>query len=100
MITVTFSAFSFLQAKLKRRGSDPTGSLEVPDSLPAAELAPRLGLERRDVEAVFVNGKVVPDDTVLNDGDRVALVPPGTPGPYRALLGMVRLTEPPGDPTS
>ena len=47
-----------------------------------------LGLERRDVEAVFVNGKVVPASSVLRDGDRVAFVPPGLPGPHRYLLGL------------
>ena len=27
-------------------------------------------------------------DTIIQDNDRVALIPPGTPGPYRVLLGF------------
>jgi molybdopterin converting factor small subunit len=45
-------------------------------------------LTRKDVEVVFVNGRVQPIDTVLRDQDRVAFVPHGTPGPYRVLLGF------------
>ena len=48
------------------------------------------GLEENDVEAVLVNGTVRPFHHVLADGDRVAAIPPGTPGPYRMLLGMVK----------
>ena len=43
-----------------------------------------------EVEAAFVNGVVVPFEQVLEDKDRVALVPPGTPGPYRVMLAMVQ----------
>jgi sulfur carrier protein ThiS len=53
------------------------------------DLLAQMDLSPGDVEAVFVNGLVRPVDTVLTDGDRVALVPPGSPGPYRLLLGMV-----------
>ncbi len=45
-------------------------------------------LKENDVEAVFLNGKVVPFDSKVKDGDRVALIPPGTPGSYRLILGM------------
>lgn len=91
-MNITLSAFTFLQRKLKERGVDCSGgSMELPEPLAAGELAGRLGLEPTEVEAVFVNGKIAAPDTLLHDGDRVALVAPGTPGPYRALLGMVKL---------
>lgn len=44
-------------------------------------------LDEHDVEFVFINGKVHPKNTSLKNGDRLALVPPGTPGSYRLLLG-------------
>lgn len=91
MITVDFSAFMFLQAKLKERGIDHTNARrEIPDDTTVDEFLAGLGLGADDVEAVFVDGKVVPGDTRLSDGNRLALVPPGSPGPYRVLLGMVK----------
>jgi molybdopterin converting factor small subunit len=45
-------------------------------------------LDREDVEVTFINGKVAPFNKRIQDGDRVALVPPGTPGPYRVCLGF------------
>lgn len=54
----------------------------------ARDLIRQVQLEPDDVEVVFINGKVAPLDTILQDNDRVAFVPPGTPGPYRVLLGF------------
>jgi sulfur carrier protein ThiS len=94
VIAIAFSAFSSLQPKLARkRVAYNSARLEIPEGTTAEQLVARLGLGPRDVEAVFVNGRVVPPGSVLRDGDRVALVPPGTPGPYRALLGMVKPTS-------
>jgi molybdopterin converting factor small subunit len=39
-------------------------------------LVERLGLPKRDVKVIFVNSKVAGFDTVLKDGDQVALSPP------------------------
>jgi hypothetical protein len=48
-----------------------------------------LDIPRRDVEALIVNRRTVPvDGSILRPGDRVALVPPGVPGPHRVLLGL------------
>lgn len=91
MITITFSAFSFLQSKLKTKNIPyANATLELPEGISLKALITRLGLGLEDVEAAFVNHKVVPMDTLLKNNDRVALVPPGTPGPYRVLLGMVK----------
>jgi len=53
------------------------------------EFISQVCLAPEEVEAVFINGKVSSFDTILQDKDRVALVPPGIPGPYRVLLGFV-----------
>ncbi len=98
MISIKFNAFSFLQAKLKSKNIDYSNAdFELPDQISAEELILKLGLELEDVEAVFVNNKVVSMDTILQKNDRVALVPPGTPGPYRVLLGMVKNKHLKGD---
>ena len=90
MITITFNAFSSLQQKLRRKNIDYVDAkMEIPEGSTASELALELGLKAEDIEGVFVNHRVVPMDSVLHNNDRVAFVPPGTPGPYRVLLGLV-----------
>jgi len=65
---------------------------DLKDQCTALELAEKLDLPSELIEAVFVNGLASPvEDGVIKPGDRVAFIPPGTPGPYRALLGMVKL---------
>lgn len=63
--------------------------MEWPEAAPAARLVAELKINPRQVEAVFINGAARHLEDVINPGDRVALVPPGTPGPYRVLLGFV-----------
>ena len=91
MISIIFNAFSFLQPKLKKKSIKYTNAkLELPDGTTPRGLMKKLGLSEEEVEAVFVNNKVVPVDSPLHNNDRVAFVPPGTPGPYRVLLGIVK----------
>jgi len=65
--------------------------MELPDEYTPNALIKQLGYEEGKVEFVFINGKVHPKDTILKDGDRVALVPPGTPGSYRLILGAKKI---------
>ena len=46
-------------------------------------------MPREKIEGVFINGNAGPLDRTVRPGDRVAYVPPGTPGPYRVILGLV-----------
>jgi len=62
--------------------------MTVEKGIRAKDLIRQIQLQPDDVEVVFINGKVAAFDTILQDNDRVALVPPGTPGPYRVLLGF------------
>jgi len=88
-ITITFNAFSSLQRKLRRKNIPCVNArLEIPVGLTPRKLMTRLGFKPEEVESVFVNHRVVSIDTVLHHNDRVALLPPGTPGPYRVLLGL------------
>jgi len=53
------------------------------------QLLALLDIPPEKVEGVFINGKAFnPPMAVVTGGDRVALVPPEVPGPYRALLGF------------
>ncbi|MCG8642226.1 MAG: MoaD/ThiS family protein [Desulfobacterales bacterium] len=95
MPVITFNAFSFLQKKLKKK-SIPFSNVQMKISpgTTARDVINTVELSPDEVEAVFINGKVGPFETVLNDGDRLALVPPGTPGPYRVLLGFKNKKKP------
>ena len=89
MPVITFNAFSFLQKKLKDKNLPFANvSVTISSGTTAGDLISLMQLARQDVEVVFVNGRVKPVDTVLEDQDRVAFVPHGTPGPYRVLLGF------------
>ncbi|MGQ9497983.1 MAG: MoaD/ThiS family protein [Desulfotomaculales bacterium] len=66
--------------------------VELENECSAAELAAQLDLPPDGIEAVFVNGRAYPlSEARVRPGDRVGFVPPGTPGPYRLLLGIKRL---------
>ncbi len=89
MLSITFNAFSFLRRKIKeKRIKSYNTVITVNDNTSAEDLIKQVNLRNEDVEVVFINGKVAPFNTILRDGDRVALIPPGTPGPYRVLLGF------------
>lgn len=54
-----------------------------------ADLLVELDIPREGVEVMFINRKAIATDSaVVHPGDRVALVPPGVPGPHRFLLGF------------
>jgi sulfur carrier protein ThiS len=89
MPVITFNAFSFLQKKLKKKELPCTNAaLTIEPGTTAADVIKNMQLEPEEVEVVFINGRVAPFATILKQGDRLALVPPGTPGPYRVLLGF------------
>ncbi len=89
MPVITFNAFSFLQKKLKKNHMKYSNVTMIVDKgTSAVDLLKKIKLKPEDIEVVFINGKVASLDTVINDDDRVALIPPGTPGPYRVLLGF------------
>jgi len=91
MITITFNAFSFLQPKLRSKNINYSNAkMKLPEGITPKELIIKLGLKLEDVEAAFVNHRIVSMDSILHNNDRVAFVPPGTPGPYRVLLNMVK----------
>ena len=92
MIAVTFRGLLSLQPKLAARGIGRSGAqMRLEEGARVADLIAACGLAEQEVEAAFVNHRSVPLDTELYDGDEVVLVPPGTPGPHRYLLGIADL---------
>ncbi len=69
-----------LYALLRPHHPGPNRSLplavELPEGAPASALIPALGLPEPLVRNVFVNNAIAKLDTVLNDGEQVALFPP------------------------
>ncbi len=92
MITITFNAFSFLRYRLKELDL-PTSNykMKIKENETPKSIIKELGYKKKEVEFSFINGKVSPLDTPLKDGDRVALIPPGTPGSYRLILGAKKV---------
>ncbi len=86
---IQLNAFSFLREKLKQKGIPYLNAQwAVDEKTRIIDLIHSLGLDPSEVEAVFLNYSVVPKDTELHDNDRVALLPPGTPGSFRLLSGV------------
>jgi sulfur carrier protein ThiS len=86
---ITFNAFSFLQKKLKQKNIAYSNvTMDLAEGTCVSDLILGLGLTPGDVEVVFINGRVSSTNTIIADQDRIALVPHGTPGPYRVLLGF------------
>jgi molybdopterin converting factor small subunit len=87
--TITLKAFSFLQPEFRKKGlAADENSVSLCPGDTVNTVLKRLKIDSSLVEGSFINGSVRPLDTELNPGDRVALVPPGTPGPYRFILGI------------
>ncbi len=91
MIQITFNAFSFLRDKLQEKNiACANAKLDLPENRKVEELILKVGLKNEDVAAVFVNGRILPKDTIMKDGDRVALIPPGgVPGHVMGYVGAI-----------
>jgi sulfur carrier protein ThiS len=88
MATITFRAFSQLRQAFHDKGVVSTKALEIPDAINVVELIRLYGFDEGDIEAVFINHKVVPKETIIQDGDRVSLIPPGgIPGHVAGYIG-------------
>jgi hypothetical protein len=88
---VTVRMFGFLHSARKEAGLPTTVEIDVPgEGVPARRISDDLGLDEDIIEGVFVNGTVYDLGHIVIQGDRVAFVPYGTPGPHRFYLGLYR----------
>ena len=89
--TVTIREFGFLRRYMDEQALSYALERNVPgEGCSAHELARGLSIPPEKIEAVFCNGRVINIYDIILPGDRIALFPYGTPGPYRVFLGMVR----------
>lgn len=80
--------FLQLDAILRKRYGSMPFYFEIESPISGLALSEILGIERKDIEVIFVNGFVQELDYTINPGDRIAFLPPGCPGPYRIALGF------------
>jgi len=65
-------------------------SVPLEETTTTGELAKKLDIPVDKIEVTFVNGLAQGIDYPVKSGDRIAFVPPGTPGPYRVFLGFMQ----------
>ena len=89
MGTIELRAFSKLMNIFEKNSWSFPYFYEIGQSTTGKKLLESLEISPENVEVIFVNGLVQASDLTIKPGDRVALCPPGTPGPYRVHLGFI-----------
>ncbi len=83
--------FGLLYAARREAGLPTTVAVEVPaGGTTARQIARDLELDLNIIEGVFVNRTVYDLGHRVVNGDRIAFVPEGTPGPHRLFLGLYK----------
>lgn len=86
MPTITFNAFSSLQKKLKEKKIEYANAvMDIKPGLSAKDFLFQMGFNEKQVEAIFINGRIITLDTIIEDGDRVAFVPNFSSGPVTGV---------------
>lgn len=87
--TIELHAFMDLASEFRARQWSNPQPYPLDTETTGPGLLNRLGIAPEAVEVMFVNRKAFATaSAVIRPGDRVALVPPGVPGPHRFLLGF------------
>ena len=83
--------FMDLARHFRARGWKSPHYIELSQPIDGPTLLALVEVADEAVECLFVNHKAIAvADAVVSPGDRVALVPPGVPGPHRYSLGIWR----------
>ncbi|MBS1161165.1 MAG: hypothetical protein H6R15_3584 [Proteobacteria bacterium] len=87
--TIELHAFMDLAELFRARQWANPRQFALAEAMSGPALLGALGIAVERVEVMFVNRKAVATAQAhICPGDRVALVPPGVPGPHRFLLGF------------
>lgn len=87
--TIDVVGFMDLASLFRRRGWSSPHVVPLSEPIDGATLLARLDVPDDAVECVFINHHALGlADAIIHPGDRVALVPPGVPGPHRFCLGI------------
>jgi len=90
--TIELRAFMDIADIFRERNWPTPFEFDIQGELTGIELLKLLDISPEKVEVVFVNGKAFnPEMALISGGDRVALLSPGAPGPYRVLLGFKKM---------
>lgn len=84
--------FMFLSELCKERNWPNPLQVEIDNEISGLDFLKQLDVPPERVEVFLLNGRAVwPEAAIIRPGDRLALLPPGTPGPYRVLLGFKKM---------
>jgi hypothetical protein len=87
--TIELHAFMDLADEFRQRQWSNPHPFPLDEEVTGAGLLAKLNISEERVEVIFINRKAISvASAVIRPGDRVALVPPGVPGPHRFLLGF------------
>lgn len=82
-------AYMGLRSLFSERGWAIPRFVDLPKDMTGEEMLDFLSIEGDRVESLIVNRSAIAvEEAVIHAGDRVALIPPGVPGPHRLLLGI------------
>lgn len=93
MSGIEVRGFGKLYFLFKKRGWPNPLEYTLKGEITAGELREELEISKDNVEAVFINRVICPLSTPINEGDRVAFVPPGIPTIHRFNLGFYGAKE-------
>lgn len=85
---IELRAFLHLDAYIREKFGTMPVTFDLDEKITGKDLVKLLKIPVDEIEVVFVNGLVQGLDYIIKPGDRVALLPPGCPGPYRIALGF------------
>ena len=87
--TIELHAFMEMAELFRQRQWQNPHAFPLDEAVTGPALLDRLDIPGKAVEVMFINRKAFATGcAVIHPGDRVALVPPGVPGPHRFLLGF------------
>ena len=85
---IEIRGFLHLYSYIKKKYGTIPLYLEIEKAITGLELVDKLEISPDEIEVIFVNGFVQALEYSIHPGDRVALLPPGCPGPYRIAFGF------------
>lgn len=87
--TIELRGFMQLETLFRNRGWRIPHQFKLDREVTGPELLVLLDVPQKEAEVIFVNNTAYPMRSAkIHPGDRVAVVPPGVPGPHRLLLGF------------
>lgn len=68
--------FASLSRHMKNPLISDKKTMEWPEAASVGDLVDALGVPRKDIKLIFLNGVHAPMDAIVHDGDRIGIFPP------------------------